>query len=468
MKKLILASFVGLISFNSIAQDPLKELECKGYVDAVEKGIKNTNNPKLAVKSATWVKLAETYQDLASRCGSDSMAAQKAYDTFLKALEVENAAGGKKAKAIEDALTNINLGNAFLQQGAAFYNSKNMEMASKYFSQSSKINSKDTTAALYAGIVAQGLGDNAGAIESFNKFFINGGKDPAVFYSLAQIYKIEKNFPAAIETLKKGAQVNPTDKDLKNEIINTYITSNQIGSAIEDLEKMVAAEPNNALNLTNLGLLYDSKAQDANNEVQKIKDQLAKSNTDGEKAKLVLDNETKKVFEEEIANLSLKIKREPKKAVEYKNRISEINKQKESLENKISDRINLIKSLEEKKELNEIEKSKLEKLESEFKQFKSKAFEIYNKTLALDANNYDANFNMAVMYFNEAVETKKLVDAMDMKAYQASGKEIEIKACAQFNTAKPYFDKCKSLKPDDDLVIENLKNLDRILGQCKN
>jgi tetratricopeptide (TPR) repeat protein len=343
-----------------------------------------------------------------------------------------------------------------------------MEMASKYFSQSSKINSKDTTAALYAGIVAQGLGDNAGAIESFNKFFINGGKDPAVFYSLAQIYKIEKNFPAAIETLKKGAQVNPTDKDLKNEIINTYITSNQIGSAIEDLEKMVAAEPNNALNLTNLGLLYDSKAQDANNEVQKIKDQLAKSNTDGEKAKLVLDNETKKVFEEEIANLSLKIKREPKKAVEYKNRISEINKQKESLENKISDRINLIKSLEEKKELNEIEKSKLEKLESEFKQFKSKAFEIYNKTLALDANNYDANFNMAVMYFNEAVETKKLVDAMDMKAYQASGKEIEIKACAQFNTAKPYFDKCKSLKPDDDLVIENLKNLDRILGQCKN
>lgn len=54
MKKLILASFVGLISFNSIAQDPLKELECKGYVDAIEKGIKNTNNPKQAVKSATW------------------------------------------------------------------------------------------------------------------------------------------------------------------------------------------------------------------------------------------------------------------------------------------------------------------------------------------------------------------------------------------------------------------------------
>jgi tetratricopeptide (TPR) repeat protein len=467
MKKIILASFVGLISFNSIAQDPLKELECKGYVDAIEKGIKNTNNPKQAVKSATWVKLAETYQDLASRCGSDSMAAQKAYDTYLKALEVENTAGGKKAKAIEDALANVSLGNAFLQQGAAFYNSKNMEMASKFFNQSSKINSKDTTAALYAGIVAQGLGDNTGAIESFNKFFANGGKDPAVFYSLAQIYKIQKNFPGAIEILKKGAQVHPADKDLKNEIINTYITSNQIGSAIEDLEKMVAAEPNNALNLTNLGLLYDSKAQDANIEVQKIKDQLGKSNTEDLEKKLAIEKDKLPIYEGEIATLTAKLKKDPKTAAATKKRITEVTSTKTEIEQGI---VGLTNQIAEKKgnKANDELAAKLPSLQASFQEYKVKAFEIYKKTLALDANNYDANFNMAVMYFNEAVETKKLVDAMDMKAYQASGKDIEMKACGQFNTAKPYFDKCKSLKPDDDLVIENLKNLDRILGQCKN
>ena len=112
--------------------------------------------------------------------------------------------------------------------------------------------------------------------------------------------------------------------------------------------------------------------------------------------------------------------------------------------------------------------AKLPSYQASFQEYKTKAFEIYKKTLALDTDNYDSNFNMSVMYFNEAVETKRMVDAMDMKTYQASGKDIEMKACSQFNTAKPYFDKCKSLKPDDDLVIENLKNLDRILGQCKN
>ncbi|MCP9768191.1 hypothetical protein EGI22_09730 [Lacihabitans sp. LS3-19] len=467
MKKLILASFVGLISFNSIAQDPLKELECKGYVDAIEKSIKNTNNPKQAVKSATWVKLAEAYQDLASRCGSDSMAAQKAYDTFQKALEVENAAGGKKSKAIEEALADSKLGNAFIQQGAAYYNSKNMEMAGKFFNQGSKINSKDSTAALYAGIVAQGLGDNVGAIASFKNYFANGGKDPAVYYSLAQIYKIEKNFPAAIEVLKKGAEVHPADKDLKNEIINTYISSNNIDGAIGDLEKMVAAEPNNALNLTNLGLLYDSKAQDANIEAQKIKEQLAKSNTDDLEKKLAIEKDKLPIYEGEIASLTAKLKKEPKTAAATKKRIAEVTSTKTEIEEGI---VGLNNQIAEKKgnKVNADLLAKLPSYQASFQEYKSKAFEIYKKTLALDADNYDANFNMAVMYFNEAVETKRLVDAMDMKTYQASGKEIEMKACSQFNTAKPYFDKCKSLKPDDDLVIENLKNLDRILGQCKN
>jgi hypothetical protein len=47
---------------------------------------------------------------------------------------------------------------------------------------------------------------------------------------------------------------------------------------------------------------------------------------------------------------------------------------------------------------------------------------------------------------------------MDMKTYQAQGgKEIDLKVCKQFATSKPYFDKCKTLKADDDLDLENLK-----------
>ena len=71
------------------------------------------------------------------------------------------------------------------------------------------------------------------------------------------------------------------------------------------------------------------------------------------------------------------------------------------------------------------------------------------------------------MNFNQAVETKRAVDAMDMKEFQKSGKDIEKAACAQFAKSKPYFDKCNSLKANDEVVVENLKQLNRILEQCK-
>jgi tetratricopeptide (TPR) repeat protein len=467
MKKLILASIVGFTALNASAQaDPMKELMCKGYTEAIEKGIKNTQNPKQNTKSATWVKLGDAYLDLGLSCGTDSTATQKAYDTYLKALEVEKAAGGKKAKEIEDILKSKRLGDGFLQQGAAYYNSKNMVMASKYFGQSSKINDKDSTAALYAGIVDQSLGNNAAAIESFKTYFANGGKDPAVFYSMAQIYKIEKKFPEAVEILRKGSEIHPGDKDLKNEIINTYLTSGNIEFAITDLEKMVVIDPKNSVNLSNLGLLYDSKAQDINNEIQKIKEQLAKSNTTDLETKLASEKDKLSIYEGEIATLTAKLKKEPKTAAATKKRIAEVTSQKVSIEEGIA-KISSEIAAKKANQSGNSEAAKLPELEAKFKLNKEKAYSTYKKALEVDPNNYDVNFNMAVMYFNEAVEIKRAVDAMDMKTFQAEGKAIETKACEQFKTSKPYFDKCKSLKPDDDLVLENLKNLERILEQCK-
>lgn len=467
MKKLILASIVGFASLNASAQaDPMKELMCKGYTDAIDKGIKNTQNPKQSGKSATWVKLGDAYLDLGLSCGTDSSATQKAYDTYLKALEVEKAAGGKKAKEIEEILKSKRLGDGFLQQGAAYYNSKNMVMAGKFFGQSSKINDKDSTSALYAGIVDQALGNNESAVNSFKTYFANGGKDPAVFYSLAQIYKIEKKFTEAVEILRKGSEMHPGDKDLKNEIINTYLTSGNIESAITDLEKMVLVDPKNSVNLSNLGLLYDSKAQDINNEIQKIKEQLAKSNTTDLETKLASEKDKLSIYEGEISTLTAKLKKEPKTAAATKKRIAEVTSQKVSIEEGITKITSEIATRKANQGGN-TEVAKLPELELKFKSNKEKAYTTYKNALEVDPNNYDVNFNMAVMYFNEAVEIKRAVDAMDMKTFQAEGKAIETKACEQFKTSKPYFDKCKSLKPDDDLVLENLKNLERILEQCK-
>ena len=470
MKKIIVAGFISVIALTAKGQaaaDPLKEIECKSYADEVKKAIKSTENPKQNVKSATWVKLAEAYVTIGSRCTDDSTASQKAYDAYSKALEIEKAAGGKKVKSIEEALNGATMSQLFLSQGANFYNSKNMSMAAKYFAMSSKINPKDTTAALYAGIVNQAIGNSADAKVNFNAYIDNGGKDPAVYYSLAQILKVEKKWDDAVSVLRKGAAMNPADKDLQNEIINTYIVSNNIDGAIADLSKMVDKDPNNILNLSNLGLLYDSKSQDFGSEINKIKDAIEKHSTTDLEKKLEGEKDKLTVYEGEISNLTTKLKKEPKTAAATKKRIAEVTTQKVSIEEGIA---KIQKEIESKKADQSTAglDAKLPELIQNQKANQEKALAIYQRVLALDANHYETNYNMAVMYFNQAVETKKVVDAMDMKTFQKDGKAIEQKACEQFSIAKPYFDKCQSLKSDDDMVIENLKNLNRILEQCKN
>lgn len=466
MKKTLRVLFISSISFHAFSQDAIKDLECKGYAEAVAKAVKASENAKSAVKGATWLKLGDAYIDLATRCTSDSSAAQKAYDAYNKGAEVEKAAGGKKSKDFEKALTEKKLGDAFLQQGAAFYNNKNLKMASKFFGMSANINTKDTTAALYSGIVNQSLGDNITAVKSFNKYLDNGGRDVAVFYSLAQALKMDKKYDEAVAVLKKGSSIHPNDKDLKNEVINIYIASNNIDGAIADLEKSVAAD-NNPAALANLGLLYDSKTQDFLNELNKSKEKLSKGNTGDLEKKLAGEKDKLSAFEAELTKLNGNLKKDPKTATATKKKIAEVSSMKASIDENVA---KMSKELADKKagsgSADDLKKT-VAAQEANYKTWLDKTLKVYNKVLTDDPNNYDVNFNLAVMYFNQAVETKKIVDAMDMKTYTAEGKEVEKKSCEQFNLAKPYFEKCNMLKAGDDVVIENLKNLNRIVEQCK-
>ncbi|MCD8540957.1 MAG: hypothetical protein LRY55_15240 [Leadbetterella sp.] len=111
-------------------------------------------------------------------------------------------------------------------------------------------------------------------------------------------------------------------------------------------------------------------------------------------------------------------------------------------------------------------KAQADKLSADFKSTKAKASENYQKVLAKDSNNYDALYNMAVLTYNEGVEIKRVVDYMDIATYRREGKAIEDKACAQFALSKPYFERASKIKPDDDVVKDNLTNVERILEQC--
>jgi len=97
------------------------------------------------------------------------------------------------------------------------------------------------------------------------------------------------------------------------------------------------------------------------------------------------------------------------------------------------------------------------------------AAEAYLKALELDANYFDANYNLGAMYFNEAVAG--INDANDMwkprmtKAESAKQKELEEAAKAKFMEARPFLEAAHESNPEDIDTIRSLRDIYARTGQ---
>ncbi len=265
MKKIILTSALAIFAATGVyaqgVDQLLAEEQCKSFTKEKASVDKASLDPKKSLKAATWVNRAKIYADIPFQCAKiDSMAGVTAYESYKKALEIEPA--GKAVKEINAALNgqdeNSKLFNSVMQCGINYNNSKNYSGALKCFALSSDIKKADTTSALYTGYMAQQINDDANLIKYFERFVEQGGSNSYVFYALAQKYKAGKDVDKALAILKKGVAKNPTDKDLKGEIININIGRGNNDDVIADLKKLVEADPKNANYLFNLGAVYDN------------------------------------------------------------------------------------------------------------------------------------------------------------------------------------------------------------------
>ncbi len=480
MKKIILASVMtifttGVFAQNAALDAQLKDAQCKTAADEIAKAEKATLDAKKTLKSATWVKLAETHLDMANNCGKDSLASQKAYNTFQKALEVDKAAGGKGSKEIEAALTGTKLYTGLMQQGAGYYNLKNYKNALDLFKLASTVNPKDTTASLYAGIVAQQGKALDEAKTYFTKFIDQGGKDVAVYYGLSELYKNDKDNVKAVDILKRGIKANPNDKDLQSSLINAYLSGGMMSEAIDNMKQMIASTPNTpesaknlAENTKNLGTLYENQAEEYAKKARPIESEMnsiGKDKTETEKD-LSAAEQRKAAQEEELKRLNDKLKKDPKTATATKANIASVTQMIATATSEVDVYKQKITKLTASAQNNNAKEAELKTLKAKESELKELAASNYKKALEIDPNNYDANYNIAVFYFNQAVLVKGTVDKMDMKTYNEKGKAIEEQVCGTFNQAKVYFDKCKSLKPDDPDLVGNMESLKGVLEQC--
>jgi tetratricopeptide (TPR) repeat protein len=480
MKKLFFVSALGLFSMSAFAQNNAQPDNAmnKAVVDQFrkdkEKSDKDASDPKASAKASFWMERAKLYENIALQGSEvDSSAAKTAMESYKKVVELDKTKKGEPGKSAKEA-ENILAGgegsqlfNAFVKQGAEKYQAKNLNGALEMFTAAQEINKKDTLASLYGGIAAQQLDKKDVAREQFEKYAANGGKDPSVFYGLAQLYKEEKNFDKAIEVLNNGLKQSPDNKDLKAEVVNILLASGNESKAISELEALAQADPKNIQNVVNLAILYDNMQRTTADSVKQLSGKVGSGSKSAESLAKNLEAEKGKieVYDGEVKRIGALIKKQPKNA-DLKRQLADVNTKKKETLATIATMEGEVKTAQAAAQSSASSGSeqKLAALKAKQKDASDKAIANYKKALEIDGTNYDALYNLGVFYFNEAVQLKGEVDNMNMTEYQQRGKEVEGRVCGKFKKAKPYFEKAIQAK-DEAEAKENLTTVNGVLEQ---
>lgn len=467
MKKLLLATTLCFLAV--IANAQIDEALLKVKKKEKESSDQAILDAKKMAKSQTWLDRGKLYDELArSYVSLDSSASMVAYESFKKSIEVDAAKPGKVTKDAQKYLTgggldeNVNLHGSLITNGAQKFQAKNYEVALKFFMLAQEVKAQDTLAPLYGAYSALQLQKNDVASVQMEKYITAGGKDPSNFTLLAQVYRMAKDNENALKILEKGMTVVPMSKSVfKAERVNVLIDAGRTDDALAGLTELMQLEPTVVQYALNTGILHDNAAAAFSTDIRKLKDAAKRGVNDERKLKDA--EETDKVYVEELKRIADATKKQPKNADLKRQKTETETRQKE---NKVT-----IAELKEKVTKDKTEMAALGDVTGKIADLTTKRAEklglataAYNKALAIDPKNYDALFNVGVFYFNEAVEMKSQVDAMDMKDYNARGKDIEGKSCGMFKKAQSYFLKAKESKEEETLT-ENLKTLENIFKE---
>ena len=319
MKKTV-ALIIGLFAISQVTyaqsvMDMAANAQCETQDNILKPIIKSSEHPKRGLKPNTWIRLAEAYANHTTACGKDSTSAIKAWEAVQKAKELDT--DGADASEIDALMHGELMYSAVMNQGVAHYNVNNLEEAAELFLIATEVQPTDTLASFYAGIVSNQIEDYDNAAKAFQSYIEKAnGRDPASYYTLSQIAKNKGDIKGAIEWLKRG--VKDTDnKDLRGELVNTYIQNDMMDEAIKDLEHLVTIDAENSNTWLNLGLLYDN-----NNQKEKAMDAylrslaLDPSNFDANFSVGVLHFNSAVKIKQEVDAMDMKTYQEKGKAIE--------------------------------------------------------------------------------------------------------------------------------------------------------
>lgn len=274
-KNITLAVLMGTASFNiSFAQNgsvvSAQIYQQDGLLDKAKDEIDSAvKNEKKSLDPKAWLTRGDIYTAIANNqvpayepimAGS----AKIAYDSYLKAIELENKPDGRTTKTAKSSLDL--LWSPLINEGVKKYNEKAFKEAVEQYALAASLRPKDTTAYMYALFASESMKNEEGAKNALGYYdkLLTEFKLKRISYYYNSVYFINQYLKDDVlleNTLKKARTDFPDDGGLLTEQVNLYIKQKRDDECIALLQKEMAVKPNSAPLLFNLGTLLDQKGK---------------------------------------------------------------------------------------------------------------------------------------------------------------------------------------------------------------
>ena len=239
---------------------------------SIEKCVNHENflGAKPAKQAKYWLQRAVIYQNIL-QSGDEALMAKApnaleyAYESLMNCMKNEEFLEENK----QDIYMRVaSVMNTYYTMGADDYNTGKFAEATPMFKKAYDIakslgGSDDAIDMLnLAATSALRAEDYATALEYFNELKNNGMETAELYRHLAACYNGMNNSEQAMAMINAGLEKNPSDANLILEKVNAYLKEGRGVEAVEDLNKLLALDPENAQLLFVLGTIYGDETNE--------------------------------------------------------------------------------------------------------------------------------------------------------------------------------------------------------------
>jgi tetratricopeptide (TPR) repeat protein len=153
-------------------------------------------------------------------------------------------------------------GESYFPKGIILLNQKRLAEAEQAIKQGLKYASDSPIGYYYLGRISIEAGNSEQALDSFDRAIAANPSFEPAYLAQASFYESRQEKEKAIAVLQKYLQrVNPRNKDIRQHLIQLYVTTKDYAGGLAELEKMLEEDPGDLDAQLRMALIYGEKKE---------------------------------------------------------------------------------------------------------------------------------------------------------------------------------------------------------------